>query len=287
MGNYGGVEFVGLPLALRKDGIEIGKRARLLEAGVRQAEPHHSCLAGCNRKLVVCCCFGSGVFRIHGVLRAVHDVIVDAILHVRGAAAHAEQAFRVRLILCEEKFWLPLEDALAQLGMGDRDDGAGVVRRRLPQHGPGRRRRTGPRVAEPQRRQQVQRGRLGAAIAHGDLDQDVFRRGLGVLHEDVEVAVVLKYTRIHQFEFRVSFATALVFFRHLAVGKLSLRIFVQILHVRMRWRAIKVEVVFLHVLAVIAFVARQSKEPFFQNGIPLIPESHSEAHGLLAVADAG
>ena len=40
-----------------------------------------------------------------------------------------------------------------------------------------------PRIAEPERGQQVQRGRLRAAIRGGDPDQDVVRPGLGILDE--------------------------------------------------------------------------------------------------------
>ena len=55
----------------------------------------------------------------------------------------------------------------------------------------------------------------------------------------------------------------------------------------MRGRAVEVEVVFLHVLAVIAFVAGQAEDPFFQDGIALVPQSQGETDRLLAVADAG
>ena len=44
----------------------------------------------------------------------------------------------------------------------------------------------------------MERGGLGPAIAHADLDQDVFRRILGILHEHVEVAVVIEDAGIQQ-----------------------------------------------------------------------------------------
>ena len=50
---------------------------------------------------------------------------------------------------------------------------------------------------------------------------------------------------------------------------------------------VEVEVVFLHVLAVIALVARQAEDPFFQDGIALVPQGQGETDHLLAVADAG
>src|SRR5271157_1665255 len=37
----------------------------------------------------------------------------------------------------------------------------------------------------------------------------------------------------------------------------------------------------------IALVARQSKDPFFQDGVALVPQSQGKTHRLLAIADAG
>ena len=44
-----------------------------------------------------------------------------------------------------------------------------------------------PRVAKPQRRQHVELGRLGAGVAHGDADEDVVGRRLGVVGRDLPV----------------------------------------------------------------------------------------------------
>ena len=45
---------------------------------------------------------------------------------------------------------------------------------------------------------------------------------------------------------------------------------------------VEVEVVFLHVLAVIALVAGQAENPFFQDGIALVPERQRKTDHLLA-----
>src|ERR1700689_122699 len=71
------------------------------------------------------------------------------------------------------------------------------------------------------------------------------------------------------------------------IGKRRLRILVQILHVRMRGSAIEVEVMLLHVLAVVALVSGQAKEPFLEEGIALVPQRHSKADELPAITDAG
>ena len=98
---------------------------------------------------------------------AVDDVVVDAVLDVRGAVGDAEDALGVGLVLGEQQrdIALAVEVALAQLGdrrpattlaaacpatcWSDRPVGAAVP---------------GPLVAEPERRQDVQLGRLRAAV---------------------------------------------------------------------------------------------------------------------------
>ena len=59
----------------------------------------------------------------------------------------------------------------------------------------------GPRVAEPQGGQYVQRGVLVRAIVHGDAAQNVFRPVLGVLHLDIEITAVLEDARIEELVF--------------------------------------------------------------------------------------
>src|ERR1700756_1551698 len=54
----------------------------------------------------------------------------------------------------------------------------------------------------------------------------------------------------------------------------------------MRRRAVEIEVVLLHVLAVIAFAVGQAEEAFLQDRIGAVPERHGEAETLLIVAHA-
>ena len=53
-------------------------------------------------------------------------------------------------------------------------------------------------VPEPDGRQDVKSCRLGAAIDHPDPDQNIFGRGLGVLHQHIEVAVLAEDAGIAQ-----------------------------------------------------------------------------------------
>jgi hypothetical protein len=52
-----------------------------------------------------------------------------------------------------------------------------------------------------------------------------------------------------------------------------------------RRRGVEVEVVLFDVLAVVPFTACEAKESLLENGVVAVPESQSEADGLMTVAD--
>jgi hypothetical protein len=52
-------------------------------------------------------------------------------------------------------------------------------------------------------------------------------------------------------------------------------------------RTVDIEVLLLHVLAMIALVAVQAEEAFFEDRIAAVPHSDRKANVLMAVADAG
>src|SRR5512147_1735943 len=56
-----------------------------------------------------------------------------------------------------------------------------------------------PVVPEPERGQKVQLRRLRPAVEGRDLHQDVFWAIFGVLHEDIEIAVIVEYSGIEEF----------------------------------------------------------------------------------------
>ena len=141
-------------------------------------------------------------------------------------------------------------------------------------------------IAEPERRQDVQLGSFGAAIVDRDLDQNVFRRFLGIFHEHVEIAILVEDAGVEQFVLEFGAAAAAAGVDEIRVRKRSLRILVEVLHVRMRRRAVEVEVVFLDVLAVIAFAVGQAEQPFLEDGILAVPQGQREAEPLLIVGDA-
>src|SRR6266496_4975930 len=113
----------------------------------------------------------------------------------------------------------------------------------------------------------MNRGGLRPSIANSDLDQEILRSVLGVLHEYVKVAITLEDAGVEQLILHVAPVAALIGVDQVAVGKGSLRIFVQVLHVGVSGGAIQIEVIFLDVFPVIAFAVGVFDHPTLQNEI--------------------
>src|SRR4029453_8996237 len=124
------------------------------------------------------------------------------------------------------------------------------------------------------------------AIVNGDPDQDVFRGSLRVFHEDIKVAILIEDAGVEKLVLEpVSAAFAIRSYDRL-VGESSLRVLVQILHVRMRRRRIEIEVVLLDVLAVVTLTVCEAEQPFLEDGIFAIPKGEREAQQLPLVGNA-
>src|SRR5207302_11007826 len=101
------------------------------------------------------------------------------------------------------------------------------------------------------------------------------------------VAIAVKYPRIEELILQVMPIALTVFLHELTVGEDGLRIFVEILHVRVGGGRVEVEVIFLHVFPMIALTATEAKEPFFQDRITAIPERQGKTQPLVVIADPG
>ena len=71
------------------------------------------------------------------------------------------------------------------------------------------------------------------------------------------------------------------------VRERRLRVLVEVLHVRVRRRAVEVEVVLLDVLAVVALAVGQAEQPLLEDRVLAVPQRQREAEPLLVVGDAG
>src|SRR5688500_15801036 len=216
-----------------------------------------------------------------------HDEVVDPVLNERRWVRRVEESFVVRVVFGEQQgrravaIEMPLRPiffcnsnyrGLCFIGF---KAGARVVA--SPR----------PAVPEPKRRQQVKFRGVWAAIVGGDLDQNVLGRFLRVFDEHIKVPVLIKYPGVNQFILELVAAAGAIGFEQLSVGKGGLRIFVEILHVGVSGRAIEVEVIFLHVFAVIALAVGQPEEAFFYDRIFSIPERECEAEPLPIIGDSG
>src|SRR3954467_9092954 len=118
---------------------------------------------------------------------------------------------------------------------------------------------------------------LRTTIGYGDADRDIVRTALGILSEDVEVAVLVEDTAISELEFQVGLAPPAVFLDQPVVGKLRLRVFVECFEIGVGGRGLEVEIRLFHVLSVVALWPGKTEEPFLQDGIAAVPQRQTKA----------
>jgi len=267
--------------------VRAGERRGDLFRGLA-GEPHrHRCLpAGRHHEPDPSRHLGALTGGIHGV-RAVQDVVADAVLGEARRSLGAEHPRRVGLVLAEQqgrpRFGIEVEHAeLVMLGPDDR-----MVRHDAGQPGPGFTVPPRPGITEPQRGQHVQRGILRGAVVHGDAAQDVLGRCLGVLHLDVEITVFAEHARVYELVLEIVPRPASALCHQVVVGEFGLRVLVEVALVAVRGQVVHVEVVLLDVLAVVALGIRQAEQALLQDRVALVPQGQGQAQLLLVVADAG
>jgi hypothetical protein len=256
---------------------------------VAEPEGYQLALARVHGQAVVDRDLGALLLRVHGPILAVGDVVVDAVLDVRGPVGDAEDPLRVGLVLGEEEVRRPLavEVSIPQVGI-DRLDHAPlrggdylVKARAVGSAVPG------PLVAEPERGQDVQLRGLGAAVVDADPDEEVLGRGLRVFDEDVEVAALVEHARVEQLVLELLAAPPAARRNEVGVREGGLGVLVQVLHVRVGGRAVEVEVILLDVLPMVALTVGQAEEALLEDRVLAVPQSQGEAEALLVVGDAG
>ena len=252
-GNDRGVELIALLPAAVDHLIECVAEETILRARgarrrdglrVRQPQAHDGGLAWTDGQPVVGCDEGPGLVRVHHVVPTVDDGVVDPIFDVGRLVRDAEEPLHVGLVLGEQQRHVPVavEVARAQPRVDGTHDAAA---RAVLDLGEGRTRRVGmprPLVAEPQPRQQVERGGIGSTVVDRAADQNIVRGGLGVLDEHVEVAVLVEHAGVEQLVLRLIPAPLVIRANQVVVRIGGLRILVQVAHVRVRGRGVEVEV---------------------------------------------
>ncbi len=142
-----------------------------------------------------------------------------------------------------------------------------------------------PGVPIPDRRHQMDRRGIRAAVGHADPDDDVIGRRLGVFHDDVEEAVLVQRARVLELVLGVVAGPARVLLDQRLVREAALRIAVQRLEVRARRRRVEVRIDLLDVLAVVALRPAQPEQPLLQDRIDPVPERQGQVQPSELVAD--
>jgi hypothetical protein len=285
--DYAGIEVVCLAPASGNHRIEAGtERGAVWDVG--QTHAYDVRLPGAHFDQVMRGRLRADVLRIHCVGAAVHDVVVDPILHIGHGVRRVRDALSIGLILREQQLEriFAVDEAVAELRIDGADDVGTHIGRQLAQRRAIVAVRVAPGVAEPERRQHVQHRGFRPAIAHGDLHQDVFGSCLGVLDEHVEVAIPGEDPGVQQLVFELVAPPRPVGAHQVVVGIGALRVLVQVLEIRVRRRRVEVEVVFLDVLAVIAFAIGESEQPLLQDRIGAVPQRQRDAQPLPIVGQS-
>lgn len=123
------------------------------------------------------------------------------------------------------------------------------------------------RIAQPERRQEVQGRILCTPVVDRDLDQNVVRRSFGILHEDIEVGIAVKDPGVEQLILEIVPGPPGVDLVELAIGKGRLRILVEELLVGVSGRVVEVEVVFIDVLPVVSLSVAQAEKSLLEVGV--------------------
>ena len=111
--------------------------------------------------------------------------------------------------------------------------------------------------------------------------------GLGVLDDDVEVAVLVEDPGVEQLVLHLLLAAAAVGRDQVLVRERALRILVLAAQVGVRRRAVEVEPVLLDVLAVVALAVGEAEHPLLEDRVGAVPERQRQAQPLALVADPG
>ena len=277
-----GVELVGLGDPRREQAVDV---VDVLGTGGAQPELDDTGALGGDLQLVEGCRLRPGAPRMDGIDPAAHDVLVKGVLDVRRGVGRPPQPLGVRLVLGEQQLRRAVATQLTATDVGVVD---GDHRWRVAD-GPHRALVAAhpPRVAEPQRRQQVNGCHLGAAVGHRDAHLDVLRVALGVLHVDVDEAVVVECPRVEQLVLEVEPASIPVRGDEVVVRIAVERIAVAELQIGARRRGVEVEVVLLDVLAVIAFGVGEPEHPLLEDRIDAVPHGDPEAQLLTVVTEPG
>src|SRR5215471_7922778 len=176
--------------------------------------------------------FSSYLGWIHSLAILVNDGIIDTVLYIRRCVFQAVQPAPVGFVFRKQQrrraFDIQPAFAIARVAELYHLLASSIARLHertwfilVP----------GPSISKPDRREQIQGSQFRPAVSDADANENVLAIGLRVLHEDVEVAIVIKYSRIQQLVFGLLLATTAIFLDQSSIRILPLRILLEVFHV--------------------------------------------------------
>jgi hypothetical protein len=133
----------------------------------------------------------------------------------------------------------------------------------------------------------MQGRRIRTAVMRRDQHQDVIGAGLCVLHDHVEIPILIEDPGVQQLVLHLLLAPAAVSGQEVPIRERPLRILVLTLHIRVRRRAVHVEPILLDVLTVVALAIGQPEHPLLENRVRAVPQRQRQAQPLTLIADPG
>src|ERR1700735_5575060 len=126
-------------------------------------------------------------------------------------------------------------------------------------------------------------GRIRSAIPRGYANENIFRIGLRVFHENIKVTILRENSSIYQLVFLILARSFAIFGNQLLVREFSVRILVQIFQIRTGRRGVEVVVILFDVLAMIAFAIGEAEEALFEDRVFLVPHGECETNVLVTI----
>ncbi len=142
-----------------------------------------------------------------------------------------------------------------------------------------------PRVAIPDSGKNVELGGLGSSVVHRHRHEDVLGVGLGILDLDVEVPVLTEDARIDELVLLLGLRPRSVRRHQIVVRVGGVRVLVEVPHIGVGRCVVDVEVVLLHVLAVVALGVGETEHPLLDDRVFAVPQGECHAQLLTVVAD--
>ena len=128
---------------------------------------------------------------------------------------------------------------------------------------------------------------LRAGVGHLHGHQQVIRAGLGVVHLDDPVPVLIEHPGIQQFILGLLAAARRVLINEVLVRERGLRIVIPPAVPHMARQRVEIPPVLLDVLAVVALRPGQAERPLLQDRVLAVPQRQAQAQPLFDVAEPG